>query len=163
MNNKKVEFFAKWLSAIKNIIIIILMAALLTAFVVGGVGFFKFMNETDKKYNNEGWNQSSSNRLTLAKGTWILEEDSNAGMVTAVRRAAIFYNSYEHSEQDWYQYYITNHHLKANAKLSDSQFLYLIGEKEKDTLSYEILSDGRNGTLSLLHLDSGKINVYKKH
>ncbi|WP_438962170.1 hypothetical protein [Nonlabens sp.] len=150
------EDIPKSLLATNNIIII----TGCLVFVIGLIFFIKYLNKVDEKYANDQSKQSNETASTLARGTWFLEDDGNAGLVTTTNRVAIFYNSNDINEHNWYDYHITNKHVHANTDLSTGNFLYLVDEKEQDTLSYEILSDGRNGTLSLLHLDSGKMHIY---
>lgn len=152
------EDIPKSLLAINNFIVIISCIM----FTIGLIFFIKYLNKVDQKYANDQSKQSNETALTLARGTWFLEDDGNAGLVTTTNRVAIFYNSNDINEHDWYNYHIVNKHVHANTDLSPGKFLYLVDEKKQDTLSYEIFSDGRNGTLSLLHLDSGKTHVYNK-
>ena len=103
--------------------------------------------------------KGTKSKNILYAGTWFNEKDHKAGIEITVDRISLFYTLKDSRDHDWYDYYITDKHPKADTSSKPGDFLYLT--KDGDTLSYEILNEGVNGTLSLLHLDSGKLHIYK--
>jgi hypothetical protein len=116
--------------------------------------------EADELY---GKPNSDLKELKLPIGTWIHEKDASAGLQITSYRISMFTKNKDGSyDHDWYSYKITNDHQQADTNMKLGEFLYLTHSIDKDTLSYEIINDGENGTISLLHLNSGRIHVYNK-
>ncbi|AGC77806.1 hypothetical protein LX97_02015 [Nonlabens dokdonensis] len=116
--------------------------------------------EADELY---GKPNSNLKELKLPIGTWIHEKDASAGLQITLYRISMFTKNTEGSyDHDWYSYKIMDQHKKADTDVNPGKFLNLTRSIDEDTLSYEILNDGENGTISLLHLDSGRIHVYNK-
>lgn len=111
-----------------------------------------------KEQTEELFNGTKSKNI-LYTGTWFNEKDNKGGIEITVDHISLFYTLKDSIDHEWHDYYITDKHPKADTSSKPGDFLYLT--KDGDTLSYEILNEGANGTLSLLHLDSGKLHIYK--